>query len=89
MPIINLLYASILQRKETGMYIIADRPKEIQPEKLPSRRERRVEQLELYRIFKKLKKRIKSCDLPVDFDNDSCTSVGNFASIESFKRGIG
>ena len=71
------------------MYIIADRPKEIQPEKLPPRRERRVEQLELYRRFKKLKKRIKGCDLPVDFDNDSCTSVGNFASIESFKRGIG
>ena len=69
------------------MYIIADRPKEIQPEKLPPRRERRVEQLELYRRFKKLKKRIKGCDLPVDFDNDSCTSVGNFASIESFKRG--
>jgi len=49
------------------------------------RRERRKIQLGKYRLQKKIRK----CNLPVTFDNDTTTKFANFGSVEAFKQAIG
>lgn len=58
-------------------------------QKLVSRRERRPQIIKLEKKKRKLLRKLKGVNLEVEFNNDTATSFGNFALIETFKRAIG
>ena len=58
-------------------------------QKLSPRRERRPQIVQLEKKKRKLLRNLKEVNLKVEFSNNSATSFGNFALVETFKRSIG
>lgn len=53
------------------------------------RKERRPEIIKLEKEKRKLVRKLREVNLPVEFDNDTVTNFGNFHTIETFKQAIG
>lgn len=58
-------------------------------EKFTSRKERRPEMIRLKKKKRKLLRKLKKVNLEVEFNNETATSVGNFALVETFKKAVG